>query len=172
MHAHMIERITGRMRDLAHRAIEGDRRRDKPLVKHLRNLASIANEILGQPIRASAAAPAAAPSATTASAPPVAPPAPIAAPVFLYFDGKDHRTKAKIEELLGSRQIAFKVLDVTDDEAERSWVTTTARTNEFPIVVIAGTPVGGLAELTQLDLTGDLARKVFGAATFSGGSRS
>jgi glutaredoxin len=163
----MIERITERLRDLAYRAIEGDRRRDKPLVKHLRNLASIANEILGQPIRASTAAPAAAtaPAPASASAPPVAPRAsgPIAAPVFVYFDGKDHRTKAKIEELLRSRQIAFKVLDVTDDEAERSWVTTAARSTEFPIVVIAGTPVGGLAEVTQLDLTGDLARKVFGA---------
>ena len=162
----MIERITERLRDLAHRAIEGDRRRDKPLVKHLRNLASIANEMLGQPIRVSSPAPAAAAGGVPASAPPVAPraSAPIAAPVFLYFDGKDHRTKAKIEELLGSRQIPFKVLDVTDDEAERSWVTTAAKTNEFPIVVIAGTPVGGLADLTQLDLTGDLARKVFGAS--------
>jgi len=161
----MIERITDRLRDLAYRAIEGDRRRDKPLVKHLRNLASIANEILGQPIRASTAAPAAATAPTPASAPPVASRAsgPIAAPVFVYFDGKDHRTKAKIEELLRSRQIAFKVLDVTDDEAERSWVTTAAHSTEFPIVVIAGTPVGGLAEVTQLDLTGDLARKVFGA---------
>jgi glutaredoxin len=163
----MIERITDRLRDLAHRAIEGDRRRDKPLVKHLRNLASIANEILGQPIRASGATPAAAtaPAPASASAPPGASRAsgPIAAPVFVYFDGKDHRTKAKIEELLRSRQIAFKVLDVTDDEAERSWVTTAAHSTEFPIVVIAGTPVGGLAEVTQLDLTGDLARKVFGA---------
>jgi glutaredoxin len=152
------------LRDLAYRAIEGDRRRDKPLVKHLRNLASIANEMLGQPIRASSAAPAASQAAVPAGAPPVAPPAsaPIAAPVFLYFDGKDHRTKAKIEELLRSRQIPFKVLDVTDDEAERSWVTTAAHTNEFPIVVIAGNPVGGLGELTQLDLAGELTRKVFG----------
>ena len=161
----MIERITDRLRDLAHHAIEGDRRRDKPLVKHLRNLASIANEILGQPIRARSAAPAAATAPAPASAPAVVPrpSTPVAAPVFVYFDGKDHRTRAKIEELLKSRQIPFKVLDVTDDEAERSWVTTAAHTSEFPIVVIAGTPVGGLAEVTQLDLTGDLARKVFSA---------
>jgi glutaredoxin len=164
MDAHMIDRLTGRLRDLAYRAIEGDRRRDKPLVKHLRNLASIANEMLGQPIRASSAA-GTSQAAVPASAPPVAPPvsAPMAAPVFVYFDGKDHRTKAKIEELLKSREIPFKVLDVTDDEAERSWVTTAAHTNEFPIVVIAGTPVGGLGEVTQLDLAGELTRKVFGA---------
>jgi glutaredoxin len=160
----MSERFTERLRHLAYQAIEGDRRRDKPLVKHLRNLASIANEMLGQPIRASSAA-GTSQAAVPASAPPVAPPvsASMAAPVFVYFDGKDHRTKAKIEELLKSREIPFKVLDVTDDEAERSWVTTAAHTNEFPIVVIAGTPVGGLGEVTQLDLAGELTRKVFGA---------
>src|SRR6266487_4687006 len=49
-----------------------------------------------------------------------------AAPVMLYFDGKDHRTKKKIEELLKSREIPFSVLDVTDDEATRSWATTQA----------------------------------------------
>lgn len=80
----------------------------------------------------------------------------------IYFDGRDHRTKAKVEELLRSREIVFKVPDVADDEAERSWVTTTARTSELPIVVIAGVPVGGLGELTQLDLEGQLVRRVFG----------
>jgi len=54
------------------------------------------------------------------------------------------------------------VLDVTDDEAERSWVTTTARQTELPIVVIAGAPVGGLGELTQLNLSGELHKRVFG----------
>ena len=87
--------------------------------------------------------------------------------MFIYFDGRDHRTKTKIEELLGGQKIAFKVLDVTDDEAEKSWVTTTARMNELPIVVIAGAPVGGLGELTQLNLSGELQRLVFGATAAS-----
>jgi hypothetical protein len=30
--------------------------------------------------------------------------------------------------------------------------------------VIAGTPIGGLAELTQLNLSGELQRRVFGLA--------
>ncbi len=81
--------------------------------------------------------------------------------MFVYFDGRDHRTKAKIEELLSGQKIAFKVLDVTDDEAEKSWVTTTAHMNELPIVVIAGAPIGGLGELTQLNLSGELHRRVF-----------
>jgi glutaredoxin len=164
MHA-MIERLGDRLRDLGYRAIEGDRRKDKPLVKHLRNLASIANQMLGQPLRPTLTTPdaPAAPTSvfSTASAPAPAR-LPAAAPVFVYFDGKDHRTKTKIETLLNARQIPFKVLDVTDDEAERSWVTTAAHTNDFPIVVIAGTPIGGLAEVTQMDLEGKLAPRVFG----------
>ena len=47
------------------------------------------------------------------------------------------------------------------DSAERSWVVTAAKSEEFPIVVIAGTPVGGFHELTQLDVQGELKRRVF-----------
>ena len=84
------------------------------------------------------------------------------APVMLYFDGKDHRTKKKMEELLTAKEVPFKVLDVTDDEATRSWATTAAKQLEFPLLVIAGEPVGGLHELTQLDVNGQLVRRVFG----------
>src|SRR6185312_4555927 len=64
------------------------------------------------------------------------------APVMLYFDGKDHRTKKKMEELLTAKEIPFKLLDVTDDEATRSWATTAAKQIEFPLLFIAGEPVG------------------------------
>ena len=85
-----------------------------------------------------------------------------AAPVMLYFDGKDHRTKKKMEEILKAREVPFKVLDVTDDESTRSWAMTQARQNEFPLLFIAGASVGGLHELMQLDVNGDLVRRVFG----------
>jgi len=81
--------------------------------------------------------------------------------VMLYFDGKDHRTKKKVEELLRARNIEFRVLDVANDEAERSWVVTAAKSEEFPIVVIAGTPAGNCHQLTQLDVQGELTRRVF-----------
>ena len=87
---------------------------------------------------------------------------PLQAPVVVYFDGKDQRSRVKIEELLTARDIVFKVLDVTNDEAERSWVVTAAKSEEFPIVVVAGTPLGGLHELVQLDVQGELKRRVFG----------
>jgi glutaredoxin-related protein len=86
-----------------------------------------------------------------------------AAPVVVYFDGKDHRTKRKVEELLEGRGIAFRVLDVSEDEATRSFATTAAKATEFPLVFVAGAAVGGLHELMQLDVNGELSRRVFGA---------
>ena len=84
------------------------------------------------------------------------------APVVVYFDGKDHRTKVKVEELLKSRSIAFRVLDVSEDEATRTFASAAAKGIEFPIVFIAGTAIGGLHELTQMDVNGELARRVNG----------
>jgi len=176
----MLNGVKEQLRAFAHRKLEGtDRRKLHPVALHALNVASIVNELMGRPIRGAdevvPAAPAHAPGANgvaargpetsgagaAASAVPAVPVPRSQAPVVLYFDGKDHRTRAKVEELLRSRDIAFKVLDVSDDDAERSWITTAAKTSEFPIVVVAGSPVGGLAELTQLDLQGELVRRVF-----------
>jgi glutaredoxin len=179
----MLNGVKEQLRAFAHRKLEAtDRRKLHPVAVHALNLASIVNELMGRPIRGAdeirpgtPASPGAtkerpvngvngaggaAGAASDAAVPAVPVPRP-QAPVVLYFDGKDHRTRAKVEELLRSRDIAFKVLDVSDDEAERSWITTAAKTSEFPIVVVAGNPVGGLAELTQLDLQGELIRRVF-----------
>ena len=60
------------------------------------------------------------------------------------------------------REIPFQVLDVTDDEATRLWATSAAKQAEFPLVFIAGEAVGGLHELTQLDINRQLSEKVFG----------
>ena len=84
------------------------------------------------------------------------------APVMVYFDGKDHRTKKKVEELLAGRDIPFKVLDVTDDEATRMWAAQAAKREEFPLVFIAGEPIGGLHDLTQIDVNGQLKKRVWG----------
>lgn len=161
----MLAALKNRFRAFAYRQLEEvPSAKLHPVVRHVRNLASMVNELLPDPIRSPeqrSTAPTSS-NGVAPAAPRVVPAAVAQAPVFIYFDGRDHRTKAKIEELLNAQKIAFKVLDVTDDEAERSWVTTTAHMTELPIVVIAGTPVGGLGELTQLHLSGDLNRKVFG----------
>ena len=65
-------------------------------------------------------------------------------------------------ELLNAKDIPFKLLDLTDDEAKRSWATTQAKQLEFPLLFIAGEPVGGLHELTALDVNGELIPRVFG----------
>ncbi len=154
----MFLRVTDKLRTTVHDVLASDRGdRYKP-VKLLREVLGTANDLVGRPFctqvelderRAVGSGP-----ATSGRREP--------APVMLYFDGKDHRSKKKIEELLRGRDVPFKVLDVTDDEATRSWAVTQARQDEFPLVFIAGEPVGGLHELMQLDVNGELARRVFG----------
>jgi glutaredoxin len=128
----------------------------RPAVRRALDLASTVNDLLGKPIGGRGAPVAASPA-------PSAPAIPVQAPVVVYFDGKDQRSRVKVEELLKARDITFKLLDVANDEAERSWVVTAAKSDEFPIVVVAGTPLGGLHELVQLDVQGELKRRVFGA---------
>ena len=160
----MLTDLKERLRALAHQKLDGtDRKKLHPVALHALNFVSIVNELAGRPIRGADEVVGAPTHAEPTAAPaPVEPIARPQAPVLLYFDGKDHRTMTKVQELLHGREIAFKVLDVTDDEVERSWVTTAAKTTEFPIVVIAGVPVGGLAELVQMDVDGQLVQRVFG----------
>ncbi len=129
-------------------------------VKVLREILGTANDLVGRPfcteqelVERRAAA-----SKGTSSTPAKRE----AAPVVVYFDGKDHRTKKKIEELLKGREISFQVCDVTDDESTRSWAQTQAKQSEFPLVFVAGESLGGLHELTQADVNGTLVKRVFG----------
>ena len=85
-----------------------------------------------------------------------------AAPVVLYITDQDMRTKKKIEDIFRGREIPFTINDVTDDEASRSWALTQAKRSEFPLVFVAGEPIGGLDDVMQLDVRGELLHKVFG----------
>ena len=147
--------LTEKLRVIVHRGLQ-ETGNEGPVLKRVREVANTVNDLLGKPIHGADDA-----GETVTSAAPAPAAAPLQAPVVVYFDGKDHRTKTKIEELLRGRDIVFTVLDVANDEAERSWVVTAAKSEEFPIVVIAGTPVGGLQELTQLDVQGELKRLAF-----------
>jgi glutaredoxin len=160
LNSEMLSGLTGKLRSLAHQQLEA-READRPLVRRLRDVVSTVNDLLGKPIRPDGVGQA----PVGPGAGPVGVPTPVReqAPVVVYFDGKDQRTKTKVEELLNAREIKFRLLDVSNDEAERSWVITAAKSEEFPIVVIAGTPVGGFHELMQLDVTGQLKKRVFGS---------
>jgi glutaredoxin len=153
----MLQALTEKLRVIVHRGMQ-ETGNEGPVLKRVREVANTVNDLLGKPIHGAdeGGGLTVVPAAAT-------PAAPLQAPVVVYFDGKDHRTKKKIEDLLRGRDIKFNVLDVANDEAERSWVVTAAKSEEFPIVVIAGTPVGGFHELTQLDVQGELKRRVFSA---------
>jgi hypothetical protein len=135
----------------------------KPATRHLRNLASIANELLGRPLAPNDEASPAAPAPHTATPTPGQPPATRRAPVLVYFDGRDFRTLARVEELLKGRGYGYQVLDVSADEAEKSWATTAAKSTELPLVFVAGAPLGGWDALLRADVSGELA-KLVGAA--------
>jgi glutaredoxin len=155
----MLNKVTDKLRTSVHDALSSTRADGLKPVKVLREAFQTANDLAGRPFCSQAELDGrrhdARPSSSAGKRE--------AAPVMLYFDGKDHRTKKKIEELLSAREIPFRVLDVTDDEATRSWATTQAKQMEFPLVFIAGAPAGGLHELMQLDVNGDLKKRVFGA---------
>jgi hypothetical protein len=165
----VLRELGRRAGGFAYDKLVAPRRDAKPVARHLRNLAAIANEILGRPLRPanesggdrdSVAATPVTPVRQRAATPAGKPPSTRRAPVLVYFDGKDHRTLARVEDLLKGRGYAYRVLDVSADEAELSWATTTAKTNELPLVFIGGAPVGGWDALLRADVSGELARLV------------
>jgi hypothetical protein len=168
--SHVVLKELGRRAGgYAYDKLVAPRRDARPVARHLRNLASIANELLGRPLRpANESGGEGGPVATTpvtpverkAAAPSGKAPSTRRAPVLVYFDGKDHRTLARVEDLLKARGYAYQVLDVSADEAELSWATTTAKTTELPLVFVAGAPVGGWDALLRADVSGELARLV------------
>jgi glutaredoxin len=151
--------VTDKIRTFIGEALASQRFDAIAPVRVTRELLGTANDLVGKPFPTQSELSARRASQSEGSS---APAAREAAPVIVYFDGKDHRTKKKVEELLQGRGIAFRVLDVAEDEATRSFATTAAKMTEFPLVFIAGTPVGGLHELMQLDVNGELKRRVFG----------
>jgi glutaredoxin len=152
----VLDGLSDKLRAFAHDRLQGAAAQ-RPVVRRVLDFASTVNDLLGKPIGGRGPR-----GSAPATAAPAAPVIPLQAPVVVYYDGKDQRSRVKIEEVLRAKEITFKLLDVTNDEAERSWVITAAKSEEFPIVVIAGTPVGGLHELVQLDVQGELKRLVFG----------
>jgi hypothetical protein len=165
----VLRELGRRAGGFAYDKLVAPRKDARPVARQLRNLAAIANELLGRPLRpaneSGGEADAVAATKVTvprhrAQTPAGKPPATRRAPVLVYFDGKDHRTLARVEDLLKSRGYAYQVLDVSADEAELSWATTTAKSAELPLVFVAGVPVGGWDALLKADVAGELGRLV------------
>ena len=158
----MLSRYSDRVRVFVHGVLSSEKGDGVKPLKAMRAVLGTANDLAGRPFCSSEEL--ARRNARKHPLVVVAPASPSRdpAPVMLYFDGKDHRTKQKMEELLRSRDVPFKVLDCTDDESTRSWAIAAAKLPEFPLLFIAGEPVGGLHELTEIDVNGGLKRRVFG----------
>lgn len=96
----------------------------------------------------------------TASARPAA-----QAPVMVYYESeRNHRGLARLREKLDGLAITYTLLDVGDDEVTRDFVLREARckSEELPVVFIAGAPVGPYDALVDWNTSGRLAKALAG----------
>ncbi len=66
--------------------------------------------------------------------------------------------------LLSKRGIAYEEVNVSNDTAARDWLVKATGRKTVPQIFIAGEPIGGSDELVEMDRSGELAKRVFGAA--------
>jgi hypothetical protein len=167
------------IRDALYRAIVTSRGDSFAPVRVSKDLARRFNETLGRPVasqeelarrskararlrelraaaRGAALAPGIANSALDGAEP---------APVLVYFEGgRNVRELARIEELLRAKAIAWKRLDVSDDQATVEFVTRQAQCerDDLPLVFVADRPIGPYPALVQADVSGELRRLIDG----------
>lgn len=153
--------LTDRLRARAHATLEripgraGDR---------LREL----NDSLGRPLadadeledRRAFAATKAAPSSTAAAAKAASTDV---APVIVYHMDKTRRDATKLTDMLDAEKVPYRVSNIQEDPAAQMAVRRDSKGFRLPVVFIAGEPIGGRAELSNLIATGELKAKVFGS---------
>jgi glutaredoxin len=86
------------------------------------------------------------------------------APVIVYHKDKTRRDALKLTEILDGAGIPYKVSNIQEDPAAQMAVRRDSKGFRLPVVFIAGEPVGGRAELVNLQTSGLLKKKVFGVA--------
>lgn len=98
---------------------------------------------------------------------PGAPPRPREpAPVMVYLEkDRNQRLIERVRELLQSKNIPFRELDVSGDAATLAFVVREAKCedDDLPIVFVGGSVVGGFNELVDWDVSGKLKTAVFGS---------
>ena len=90
----------------------------------------------------------------------------VATPITIYAEkGRNDRMLARAEELLTGKGYAYRVLDVTDDEATMTFVTRKAscQPEDLPVIFVGPDVLGGYAALVEADVDGSLAKSVLGA---------
>jgi glutaredoxin len=155
--------LLDRVRTTAWKALD---RRGGPLADAARRV----NDALGRPLAspdeladraAFAAGYASAPAAAGSTAAPA--PSREPAPVVVYFLDKQRRDVPRLTQILDDAGIPYQVMSLEGDEAAQVAVRRDSKGHRLPLVFIAGEVVGGRTELTNLDRTGELKRRVFGA---------
>jgi hypothetical protein len=89
----------------------------------------------------------------------------IAAPVMVYFEkDRNARELARVEDLLKAKAIPYQLLDVAEDEATMTFVKRAAdcEDDDLPIVFVAGAPIGDYRALVEADVSGALAKAIYG----------
>ncbi len=87
------------------------------------------------------------------------------APVMVYFEkDRNARELERTEDVLKARNITYRLLDVTGDEAALAFVMreSKCKEDELPIVFVGDKAVGGFRQLVEFDVSGRLVRAVFG----------
>ena len=64
----------------------------------------------------------------------------------------------RVHQLLESKGVPFKEVDVSEDAGKRRWLFDVTRRRTVPQVFINGKPVGGFDELARLNRSGELDR--------------
>lgn len=86
-----------------------------------------------------------------------------AAPVIVYFMDKTKRDIVPIEQMLGDKQIPYKLLNIEGDPAAQMAVRRDSKGFRLPVVFIAGEVLGGRIEVLNAIATGELTRLVYGS---------
>ena len=84
-----------------------------------------------------------------------------AAPVIIYHMDKTRRDALKLTELLDGAGIPYQVSNIQEDPAAQMAVRRDSKGFRLPVVFIAGEPIGGRAELTNMQTSGELAKRVW-----------
>jgi glutaredoxin-related protein len=157
----MIDQLKSRLLD----GIKSPFGNHLPPVRWAKEALLLVNDLAGRPLRPSAQAdqsPITVGIAIHTNAPATPTSAREQAPVMLYKDWNSRHDLKRLIDVLVAANIKFQEFDVTDDEATRTWVKATSKVEDLPAVYIAGEAIGGYQELAQIDVSGELRRKVFG----------
>ncbi len=145
-----LDRLPGKAGELARRANEA---LGRPLADEVELAERRAFEARAGGQEAPGPAPGAAAAPASASEP---------APDIVYHMDKSRRDALKLTELLDAAGVPYRISNIQEDPAAQMAVRRDSKGFRLPVVFIAGEPIGGRAELLNLQASGELKLKVFG----------